>query len=93
MSRRAAAVRAVLRPPVLTRSLWVALVDGFFSPRFTVPGVFGAGIVLPTVDLPPRTVTTTPDTINFGIPNHPVLVGVSLAWQGVVILPTSAVLL
>jgi hypothetical protein len=28
VSRRAAAFRAVLRPPVLTRSLWVALVVG-----------------------------------------------------------------
>lgn len=28
MSRRAAALRAVLRPPMVTRSLWVALIVG-----------------------------------------------------------------
>ncbi|HLU40262.1 MAG TPA: hypothetical protein VK081_12820, partial [Planctomycetota bacterium] len=68
-------------------AVWVGWIGGTFVPRLPVPGFLGEVLVPPAAVLPARTVATAPDVVTLGIPSDPWLVGVHLAWQGVVVEP------
>lgn len=65
-------------------SAYVTLIDGAFSPAYTIPGVVGFGVVSPTLLLPVGTVVGPgPGVQTINIPLNPFLVGVTLKLQSV----------
>lgn len=75
-------------------TLYVPWVDiGRFQPPVTVPGISGALIVIPSLVLPVRTVTTPPAITRVVIPAVSVLQNQFMSWQAVFVEPTVPFLL
>lgn len=70
---------------------YCAIVDTMFNPRFELPGVVGAGLVMPRAEFPLRLIDASgSDAINFVLPNDRGLVNQRFTLQAGVAIPNGA---